>query len=66
VAKYRQRVLTSLKTQETQVYQWVQASSQNELNDLIVKTYIKSGRIWEFMGLLLLHPPMKEPHLLLM
>ena len=49
VAKYRQRVLTSLKTQENPVYQWVQASSQNELNDLIVKTYIKSGRIWEFM-----------------
>ena len=49
MAKYRQRVLTSLKTQENPVYQWVQASSQNELNDLIVKTYIKSGRIWEFV-----------------
>jgi len=49
MAKYRQRVLISLKTQETPVYQWVQANTHNELNDQIVKAYIESGRIWEFV-----------------
>ena len=49
MAKYRQRVLISLKTQETPVYQWVQANTHNDLNDQIVRAYINSGRIWEFM-----------------
>ena len=49
VAKYRQRVLVSSKLQETPVYQWVQANTHNELNDQIVKAYIESGRIWEFV-----------------
>lgn len=49
MAKYRQRVLISLKTQEEPVYRWVQANTHNDLNDQIVKAYIKSNRIWEFM-----------------
>ena len=49
MAKYRQRVLVSLKTQETPVYQWVQANTHNGLNDQIVRAYVTSGRIWEFI-----------------
>ena len=46
MAKYRQRVLISLKTQEEPVYRWVQANTHNDLNDQIVKAYVKSNRIW--------------------
>ena len=49
MAKHRQRVMISTNDDGTPVYQWVQGTSLNELNDRIVQVYIQSGRIWEFM-----------------
>lgn len=49
MAKHRQRVMISTNDDGTPVYQWVQGTSLNELNDRIVQVYVQSGRIWEFM-----------------
>ncbi|MBQ4074927.1 MAG: site-specific integrase [Clostridia bacterium] len=50
MAKYRIRVQIAVNDDGTPVYKQIQADSQNALNDRIVKTYIESGRIWEFMN----------------
>ena len=42
------RVLVSLKGEKPK-YVKLQAASLDELNDKIVSTYVKSGRIWEFV-----------------
>ncbi len=49
MAKYRIRVQIAENDDGTPVFKQIQADNQNELNDRIVKMYIESGRIWEFM-----------------
>ena len=49
MAKYRIRVQIAMNDDGTPVYKQIQADSQNQLNDRIVKAYVDSGRIWEFM-----------------
>lgn len=48
MAKHRQRVMTGIQN-GVPLYTWVQGDNLNELNDHIVRAYIMSGRIWEFM-----------------
>lgn len=48
MAHQNTRVLVSLKGEKPK-YVKLQAASLDELNDKIVSTYVKSGRIWEFV-----------------
>lgn len=49
MAKERRRVVISFNDDGTPVYKSLQANSQEEMNDKIVKTYIECGRIKEFL-----------------
>ncbi len=49
MAKYRVRVQISSNDDGTPVYKHIQADTQNELNDRIVRAYVDSGRIREFL-----------------
>lgn len=57
MAKYRIRVQIGENDDGTPIYKQIQAESQNELNDRIVRAYIESGRIWKFMD----HPQADLP-----
>jgi len=46
---YRQRVLVGQDENGVNVFKQVQAHSEQELNDRIVRAYVESGRISEFM-----------------
>lgn len=49
MAKEDRRVIISWNDDGTPVYKRVKGHDQDEVNDKIVKTYVDSGRIWEFM-----------------
>ena len=51
MAKERRRVIISYSDDGTPVYKTLQASTQDEMNDKIVRTYIECGRIKEFLSL---------------
>lgn len=57
MAKQRIPVLIATNDDGTPVYKWIQGNGQNEVNDRIVKAYIDSGRIWEFMTKQTAEPP---------
>ena len=59
MAKYRIRVQIAVNDDGSPVYKQLQADTQNSLNDRIVKAYIDSGRIWEFMNRPAPEPPKK-------
>ena len=46
---HRQRVKTGTNQDGGCTYRWVQGATHDDLNDAIVKAYIESGRIYEFM-----------------
>ena len=45
----RRRVIISWNDDKSPVYRQLRAATTDEMNDRIVKAYIDSGRIWEFM-----------------
>lgn len=45
----RVRVLNGYTEDGTKIYNWVSGKTQDDLNDAIVRRYIATGRIWEFM-----------------
>ena len=49
MAKERRRVIISRNDDGTPVYKEIQGTDQEEVNVKIVKAFIESGRIWEFM-----------------
>lgn len=56
---YRQRVLVGQDVNGASVFKQVQAQSEQELNDRIVRAYIESGRISEFLGAMPYKPKKK-------
>ena len=60
MAKQRIPVMISSNDDGSPVYKWIQGNGQNEVNDRIVKAYIDSGRIWEFMQRPEVEPPKKS------
>ena len=52
MAEHRQRVRVSTNESGTAEYKWVNAKGADALNDRIVKTYIESGRINEFLSVI--------------
>ena len=55
----KQRIPVQIATNDdgSPVYKWIQGKGQNEVNDRIVKAYIESGRIWEFLDRSTPEPP---------
>ena len=50
MAKEDRRVIICWEDDGTPIYKRVKGFTQDEVNDKIVKTYIESGRIWEFLS----------------
>lgn len=49
MAREDRRVIIGWNDDDTPIYKRVKGSCQDEVNDKIVKTYIESGRIWDFL-----------------
>ena len=49
MAIQRHKIRIGYKQDGSSKYKWLQAKNDDELNDMIVKAYIDSGRIWEFL-----------------